>query len=115
MRTERHQTHALLAPVPGSERQLHSFHYGPEQPQGKVYIQAALHADELPGMLVAWHLKQRLTELEIEVKALEMTLFRVVSEERDQPHGKPNPATSILKSEPSAVSASKGFALVSSS
>lgn len=66
MRTERHQTHALLAPVPGSERQLHSFHYGPEQPQGKVYIQAALHADELPGMLVAWHLKQRLTELESE-------------------------------------------------
>ena len=40
---------------------------------------------------------QRLTELEIEAKALEMTLFRVVSEERDQPHGKPNPATSILK------------------
>jgi predicted deacylase len=29
-----------------------------------VYIQASLHADELPGMLVAWHLKQRLLELE---------------------------------------------------
>lgn len=31
---------------------------------GKVYIQASLHADELPGMLVAWHLKRRLAELE---------------------------------------------------
>lgn len=50
------------------------------------------------GKLIDNHaFRQRLTELEIEVKALEMTLFRVVSEERDQPHGKPNPATSILK------------------
>ena len=56
-------THALLTPVPGIARQIHSFHFGP--PGGrKVYIQASLHADELPGMLVAWHLKQRLAELE---------------------------------------------------
>lgn len=61
---QRHQTHPLLAPVPGTERQIHSFHYGPAKPQGKVYIQASLHADELPGMLVAWHLKKRLAELE---------------------------------------------------
>lgn len=61
---QRHQTHALLAPVPGTERHIHSFHYGPMHPKGKVYIQASLHADELPGMLVAWHLKQRLAELE---------------------------------------------------
>lgn len=64
MRAQRHQIHALLAPVPGTERFIHSFHYGPAQPQGKVYIQASLHADELPGMLVAWHLKQRLAELQ---------------------------------------------------
>ena len=61
---QRHQIHPLLAPVPGTERHIHSFHYGPSRPQGKVYIQASLHADELPGMLVAWHLKQRLAELE---------------------------------------------------
>ncbi|MFJ7886011.1 succinylglutamate desuccinylase/aspartoacylase family protein [Pseudomonas sp. NPDC096917] len=61
---QRHQTHPLLAPVPGTERHIHSFHYGPAKPQGKVYIQASLHADELPGMLVAWHLKKRLAELE---------------------------------------------------
>ena len=32
--------------------------------KGKIYIQSSLHADEMPGMLVAWHLKQRLAELE---------------------------------------------------
>ena len=61
---QRHQIHPLLAPVPGTERHIHSFHYGPAHPRGKIYIQASLHADELPGMLVAWHLKQRLAELE---------------------------------------------------
>ncbi|RML30740.1 hypothetical protein APX70_07658, partial [Pseudomonas syringae pv. maculicola] len=60
----RHHTHDLLSPVPGTGRQIHSFHYGPQQGTGKVYIQASLHADELPGMLVAWYLKQRLAELE---------------------------------------------------
>jgi predicted deacylase len=60
----RHQTHDLLAPVPGTARQIHSFHYGPENGACKIYIQASLHADELPGMLVAWYLKQRLAELE---------------------------------------------------
>ncbi|WP_277590533.1 succinylglutamate desuccinylase/aspartoacylase family protein [Pseudomonas chlororaphis] len=60
----RQQTHDLLAPLPGTSRQIHSFHFGPEQAEGKVYIQSSLHADELPGMLVAWHLKARLAELE---------------------------------------------------
>ena len=60
----RHQIHDLLAPLPGTARQIHSFHFGPEQAKGKVYIQSSLHADEMPGMLVAWHLKQRLAELE---------------------------------------------------
>jgi len=58
-----HSTHDLLSPVPGVTRQLHSFHFGPRG-GAKVYIQASLHADELPGMLVAWHLKRRLGELE---------------------------------------------------
>ena len=60
----RHQIHDLLAPLPGTARQIHSFHFGPTQANGKIYIQSSLHADELPGMLVAWHLKQRLAELE---------------------------------------------------
>jgi len=59
----RHQVHDLIAPVPGTARQIHSFHFGPEHAEGKIYIQSSLHADELPGMLVAWHLKVRLAEL----------------------------------------------------
>ncbi|MCF5656488.1 succinylglutamate desuccinylase/aspartoacylase family protein [Pseudomonas poae] len=59
----RHQVHDLIAPMPGTARQIHSFHFGPEQAAGKIYIQSSLHADELPGMLVAWHLKRRLAEL----------------------------------------------------
>ena len=60
----RHLTHPLVAPVPGTERCIHSFHFGPADSGRKVYIQASLHADELPGMLTAWHLKQRLKALE---------------------------------------------------
>jgi Predicted deacylase len=60
----RHQIHELLAPLPGTARQIHSFHFGPSSAKGKIYIQSSLHADEMPGMLVAWHLKQRLAELE---------------------------------------------------
>ncbi|AZF09627.1 Succinylglutamate desuccinylase/aspartoacylase [Pseudomonas sp. R2-37-08W] len=60
----RHQQHDLIAPVPGTARQIHSFHFGPEQADRKIYIQSSLHADELPGMLVAWHLKAQLAQLE---------------------------------------------------
>ncbi|PZP29355.1 MAG: succinylglutamate desuccinylase [Roseateles depolymerans] len=55
--------HPLLSPAPGTQRELVSLHYG--TPGGaKAYIQASLHADELPGMLVAHHLRQRLDALE---------------------------------------------------
>ncbi|CAI8958937.1 Peptidase M14 [Pseudomonas sp. IT-196MI5] len=46
----------------GTERTLSVFRYGAGT--RKVYIQASLHADELPGMRTAWELKKRLTELE---------------------------------------------------
>ena len=46
----------------GTQRRISSFHYGSGQP--KAYVQASLHADELPGMLVAHHLRQRLAVLE---------------------------------------------------
>ncbi len=46
----------------GSERQLSVFRFGAGS--RKVYIQASLHADELPGMRTAWELKKRLGELE---------------------------------------------------
>jgi uncharacterized protein len=46
----------------GTERTLSVFRYGAGA--RKVYIQASLHADELPGMRTAWELKKRLAELE---------------------------------------------------
>ncbi len=57
------QIHSLGETSLGTRREVTSFHYG----QGggrKAYIQAALHADELPGMLVAHHLRCRLAALE---------------------------------------------------
>nr|WP_202975966.1 succinylglutamate desuccinylase/aspartoacylase family protein [Micrococcus sp. HSID17227] len=46
----------------GCERQLSVFRFG--SGERKAYIQASLHADELPGMRAAWELKKRLIELE---------------------------------------------------
>jgi uncharacterized protein len=57
------QTHPLISPALGTERHLTSFHYGPSGGQ-KIYIQSSLHADELPGMLVAWALRKRIAALE---------------------------------------------------
>ncbi|MFG6466674.1 succinylglutamate desuccinylase/aspartoacylase family protein [Roseateles sp. BYS87W] len=55
--------HPLLSPAPGTQRELVSLHYG--RPGGaKAYIQASLHADELPGMLTAHHLRLQLDALE---------------------------------------------------
>jgi predicted deacylase len=60
----RHATHDLISPVPGTDRKIHSFHFGPQDSGRKIYIQSSLHADELPGMLVAWKLKNQLRTLE---------------------------------------------------
>lgn len=52
--------HPLLTPSLGSHKTLSSFHFGPAGGHAatgpKFYIQASLHAEELPGMLVAHHL-----------------------------------------------------------
>ena len=56
--------HPLLSPSLGSCKQLVSFGFGDPQARPKVYIQASLHAEELPGMLVAHHLRDALTRLD---------------------------------------------------
>lgn len=56
--------HPLLSPALGTQRELTSWHFGPAGSGRKVYIQASLHADELPGMLVAHHLRQLLETAE---------------------------------------------------
>ncbi len=48
--------HPLLSPSLGSTKTLTSLHFGAPGRGPKVYIQASLHAEELPGMLVAHHL-----------------------------------------------------------
>lgn len=57
-------THPLLSPSLGTQRQLLSWHFGCPGRGLKAYIQASLHADELPGMLVAHHLRNLLEAAE---------------------------------------------------
>jgi predicted deacylase len=54
--------HPLPWGCPGTERRLSVFRFG--HGPCKAYIQASLHADELPGMRVAVELKRRLRQLE---------------------------------------------------
>lgn len=57
--------HHLLSGSPvGTRREILSLHHGPTDTGRKAYLQASLHADELPGMLTAYHLRQRLAALE---------------------------------------------------
>lgn len=58
------QRHALRPATPGTRQELVSLHYGTPGQGAKAVIQASLHADEAPGMLVAHHLRQRLAALE---------------------------------------------------
>ena len=56
--------HHSLSVSSGTQRELVSLHFGSAEHGKKVYIQASLHADEVPGMLVSHYLRQTLAELE---------------------------------------------------
>ena len=56
--------HHNLSSSAGTQRELISLHFGSIGLGKKVYIQASLHADEVPGMLVAHYLRQTLTALD---------------------------------------------------
>ncbi|MGY2292494.1 succinylglutamate desuccinylase/aspartoacylase family protein [Pseudomonas sp. SDO528_S397] len=56
--------HPLLQATQGTHRHVDSEHYGVVACGRKIYIQAALHADETPAMLVAAQLRQQLVTLE---------------------------------------------------
>ena len=56
--------HPLLSPSLGSHKTLTSFHFGQPGTGLKIYIQASLHAEELPGMLAAYHLRPLLEAAE---------------------------------------------------
>ncbi|MEQ9606476.1 MAG: M14 family metallopeptidase [Kiloniellaceae bacterium] len=56
----------LLTVSPGTARHLTVHRFGTEGARPKVYLQAALHADETPGLLVQHHLYRLLEEAERE-------------------------------------------------
>jgi predicted deacylase len=62
----RRTEHPLLSPSLGVQKTLVSFHAGDPAARPKVYLQASLHAEELPGMLVAHHLRTALEQAERE-------------------------------------------------
>lgn len=49
--------HKLPEHALGGQRQITSFHFGQPGKGEKIYLQAGLHADEVPGMLVLHYLK----------------------------------------------------------
>ncbi len=61
-------THPISIAGHSSSQQLTSFHFGQAGQGKKVYIQAAVHADEVPGMLVAQCLRTELLALEAQGK-----------------------------------------------
>ena len=60
--TRRSDRLPLLTASPGSARHLTLHRFGQEGARPKVYLQAALHADETPGLLVQHHLFTLLEE-----------------------------------------------------
>ncbi len=65
---------------PGKTTEINYFRIGPQRTEKKVYLQAALHADEQPGILVLHHLLEmlRLADQSGELKA-EFVLFPMVN------------------------------------
>jgi uncharacterized protein len=58
------QTIDLLPSAPGLQLSIQCHHYGRAGAAPKAYIQAALHADEVPALLVAQHLRRLLQALD---------------------------------------------------
>jgi predicted deacylase len=56
------ETLALTGASAGTRRELTLYRYGAVGAQPKVYLQAGLHADEMPGVLVLQHLMEQLDQ-----------------------------------------------------
>lgn len=54
----------LCSSVPGTARELTVWRFGQAGARPRVYLQAGLHADEIPGMLTLTVLRERLTALD---------------------------------------------------
>jgi predicted deacylase len=92
----------LVGDTPGRSTELNYFRIGPEDAEKKVYLQAALHADEQPGILVLHHLLQLLRDADAagDLKA-RFVLFPMVNPlgmgdiEFDQHQGRYNRASGV--------------------
>lgn len=60
----------LPSPAPGTQRTLWVHRYGTPGARPKAYVQAAIHADEIPGLLVAQHLLRGLEQADAERRML---------------------------------------------
>ncbi len=58
------ETLTLPPAGPGTERRLTVLRFTGGRPGPKAYVQAAVHADEVPALLVAQHLREKLTALD---------------------------------------------------
>jgi predicted deacylase len=70
----------LVGDTPGRSTELNYFRIGPQDADRKVYLQAALHADEQPGIMVLHHLLPLLRDADVagELKA-RFVLFPMVN------------------------------------
>lgn len=57
-------SYPLHSSLPGVQHRLDAWRFGTPGAHPRVYLQAGLHADEVPGMLVLTRLRQRLAELD---------------------------------------------------
>ncbi len=56
----------LTLTAPGTQRALRVLDFGPADATPLIYLQASIHADEIPALATAHRLEQRLTQLEAE-------------------------------------------------
>lgn len=70
MQTKKFSELPLPSAAPGNQRKLKVLQYGVPESRPKAYLQAALHADEIPGLLVQQQLIQRLDKAEADGEIL---------------------------------------------
>jgi hypothetical protein len=62
--------HPLVSDTPGTPREIVSHHFGAAGARPRIYLQAGLHAGEIPGMLAARHLLPLLAAFEAQGRLL---------------------------------------------
>jgi len=97
-----HSVTTISGDSPGQDFQLHRYFFGPKNANTKIFLQAGLHADEHPGMMVLHHLLNALSEAEtkglLNARFVVMPLVNPIGMGHIQFHthrGRYNPVTGI--------------------